>query len=527
MIPQPAVNPVNVYMNDPNAAGLSLEQVVPPPGVSHFAIPGWTGAGGLFNPGTPEFEAGALFVILQRTYEVWCDFFGTDIRWQPGMAQLPISPRAGKDYNAYYDRQALRFFYNDDPETNQTIYACESCDVVAHECGHAALDAQHPDYWNSLLAETGAFHEAFGDISAMLVTLSDPVVRAAMLAENKGDLATSNAVSRLAEQLARGIADSGHPDSVVSPDALRDAVNAFTYRDPDTLPARAPASKLSSESHSFSRIFSGAFYDLLVGLYTARREADSTLPPDDALAQARDTAGHLLAQGLVLAPKGDAPFKTVASSMFTADAQNFGGKNFPVLRQVFVARRILKADEADALKTNAGSGSIVTSALGGTASGSVGAPIPLGTAGAEAGGEIPSQVRQALKLPKREFVLTREQASRQGRVLHYTAPRVMELRGADMGVARGAMVTVTDAVAVQVDPAGRVVSSQAHKVDRVQARRIRDHVAKLVERGRVYAATPGENIDPQLLIERKQPYYVTYDRTGNKRIRRAFIACHS
>ncbi len=526
MIPQPAVNPVNVYMNDPNATGLQLEQIAAPTGMMHFAIPGWTGAGGLFNPGTPEFQAGALAVILQRTYDVWCDFFGMDIRWEPGMAQLPIAPRAGKDFKAYYDRQALRFFYNDDPVTKQTIYACESCDVVAHECGHAALDAQHPDYWNSLLAETGAFHEAFGDMSAMLVTLSDPVVRAAILAENQGDLTASNAVSRLAEQLARGIADSGQPDSVVSPDALRDAVNEFSYRDPDTLPARAPASKLSSESHSFSRIFSGAFYDLLVGIYTALRQADNTLAADAALEQARTTAGHLLAQGLILAPKGDAPFKTIASSMFTADAQNFGGKNFPVLRQVFVARRILKADEADALKKNAGSGNIETSALGGTASGAVGTPVPLGTGGAEAGGEIPAQVRRALKLPKRDYVLTREQPSRQGRVVHYTAPRDMQLRGADLGVARGAIVTVTDAVSVQVDPEGRVMSSQHHKVDQGQKRRIRDHVAKLVERGRVYAAKPGESIDPELLIERKQPYYVTYDRSGNKRIRRAFIACY-
>ena len=51
---------VNLYANDPNAKGLGLEQVTPPPGPTHFDVPGWSDAGGLFNPGTPEFQAGEL-----------------------------------------------------------------------------------------------------------------------------------------------------------------------------------------------------------------------------------------------------------------------------------------------------------------------------------------------------------------------------------------------------------------------------------------------------------------------------------
>src|SRR5574341_1466453 len=94
--------------------------------------------------------------------------------------------------------------------------------------------------------------------SWMRLTLDYPKVRAAMLAENAGDLTKSNVVSRLAEQLARGLFDSGYAQAVDSPDALRDAVNKFRYRSPDTLPGRAPASRLSSESHSFSRVFTGA-----------------------------------------------------------------------------------------------------------------------------------------------------------------------------------------------------------------------------------------------------------------------------
>ena len=72
----PSPNPINVFSNDPNAKGLSLEQVVPPQGKTRFSIPGWNGEGGLFLPGTPEFQAGELFVTLSRTYDTWVEFFG-------------------------------------------------------------------------------------------------------------------------------------------------------------------------------------------------------------------------------------------------------------------------------------------------------------------------------------------------------------------------------------------------------------------------------------------------------------------
>lgn len=519
-------NPVNVFTNDPNAKGLGLEQVAPPTGRSPFAIPGWTGAGGRFNPGTPEFQAGELHVVLNQTYAAWCDFFGADLMWQPRVPQLPIVPRAGKDLNAYYDRRGLKFFYNSDKASGQTIYTCESSDIVAHECGHAVLDAQHPDYWDSLLPETVAFHEAFGDISAILVTLGDPAVRAAILAEHDGDLAKSNAVSRLAEQLARGLYDSGYAAAVVSPDALRDAVNRFRYRDPDKLPGRAPASRLSSESHSFSRVFTGAFYELLVGIYEQSRKENAARSPDAALVQARVDAGHLLAQGLTLAPKGDAPFKTIAASMINANAQSFGGKYLAALRKAFVGRRILKASEAKGVADTEGAGHTKTSALAGTASGSIGAPLTLDPASVRIGEDLASGIRKYLSVPKLEFRLVEERPRRDSsRILHYTATRKVELKGKELGIARGAVVDVSDGLAVHVDSQGKVISSHLYKSDRAHQKRIRDHVARLVERNRVYEARKDEAVDPASLIERKKPYYITYDQEGNKRIRRAFIAC--
>jgi hypothetical protein len=446
--------------------------------------------------------------------------------WQPGCAQLPIVPRAGKDFNAYYDRKGLKFFYETVKSVGKTIYACESGDVIAHECGHAILDTQHPEYWDSLLSETGAFHEAFGDISALLIALDSPRVRAQILAENGGDLKKSNAVTRLAEQLAHGLCDAGYADAVVSADALRDLANPFRYREPDQLPGRTPAARLSSESHNFSRIFSGAFYDSLIGIYEQIRRENPAATPDAALVQARGDAGHLLAQGLVLAPRGDALFKTIAVAMLKAGRQNLGGKYFATLKKAFVARRILKGRETDAVSETAGAGHTQTSALARVVAVPVAARPRWELPETRVGEDLPSGIRRWMDLRKREMRLVDERRQRdQSRVLYYAASRRVEFGGDALGVASGVSVTLADTVAVQVDRDGKIVSSHYHQVDRGQEKRVRDHVVKLAARQRLYQAKAGEAVDPAELIAQRKPYFVDYDEQGNKRIRRAIIAC--
>jgi hypothetical protein len=499
-------------------------QVIPPQDQSPFAIPGWDGTGGLFPPGTHQFQAGQLHVVLTRTYAMWFDFFDRAWEWQPGFARLPIVPRANEEFNAYYDRTALKFCYATNPLTRETVYTCESSDIIAHECGHAILDAQHPEYWDSLLSETAAFHEAFSDFSALLVALDSPRLRALMLAENDGDLAKSNTVTRLAEQMARGLFDSGFAHAVVSANALRDLVNPFRYRDPSKLPPRTPATRLSSESHNFSRIFSGALYDVLVGIYeTLRREGRA---PDDALAEARTITGHLIAQGVLLAPKGDALFKTLAVALLTASLQNFDGKYFPILKRVLVKRRLLKGREATALREMAGIVHTRTSALEGVVT------VPLEKRPTwelpttRVGEDLPSGIRKWIPVPKTEFQLVGEKKRRdQTRLLYYIAPHRVTFTGEALREVSGAQAVLVNAVTVQVNPDGAIVAVHLHQVDRAQERRVRDHIAKLVARKRVYVPPAGASIDVQELIAQRKPYYVAYDEQGNRQIRRAFIAC--
>src|SRR5262249_25161773 len=116
--------------------------------------------------------------------------------------------------------------------------------------------------------EVGAFHESFGDMMAILCALQIDSLRAGVLEETEGRLFRSSRLSRLAEQLGWAIRQLDR--GAVEQDCLRNAVNSFFYTPPSQLPTSAPASQLSSEPHSFSRVFPAAFLQSLAGMLTTR-----------------------------------------------------------------------------------------------------------------------------------------------------------------------------------------------------------------------------------------------------------------
>lgn len=506
------------FLNDPGSKDDRPELCEVGKNAARFSIPGLPMNGELdkLEPGTIEFEASHLTLILTATYDMWANYFGADFDWEPGRV-LPVVPRAGRDLNAYYDRRALKFFYSKDFTGKRTLYSCESSDVASHECGHAVLDAHHPDYWSSFHPETGAFHEAFGDMTALLTTLQFPTVRAMMLKETGGDLRKSNNVSRLAEQLGKELyAQFGKNASGAT--FLRDLVNHFRYTETWNLPANAPATRLSSESHSFSRVFSGAFYQILVGIYELKRKADAKLSADDALVQARDDAGNLLATALDLAPPGNAIYRVIATAFIKADQHLNAGNYFELLRKVFSRRRILMAKDANQFKPH-------TKTIGTRTT-----PVRLGTlsmTGTPNEPLSPSELQAALHLGPNDVVVSRQMnAADDEKVVQYQARRMMPLRGKQFGPADGALVPVQGGLTLNVDEDGSVAASGSYRAGLEDVRAIRDHVQKLAAKDRIYDARPGDATDMMHLISLQKPYYIDYDAAGNKILRRAFIACH-
>jgi len=314
--------------NDP-LAPVGLETVTPEtPGAGEpsFTIDGPSYAPAPYAPGTLAFQYWQGEVALARTIRVWEDLFDRDFtRWHEDHPLL-VKLRAGKDLNAFYDRKSLQFFYDVDRKTRRMVYAGESLDVVAHECGHAVLDCYQPGFWSTPDLETASFHEAFADCSALLVTLSDTAVCAALLEEAKGSWDKSNQVSRLAEALGRAIYDNYGPRAVSDPTRLRDARNDFRYADPGSLPSNADDAVLAAEPHSFSRVFTGIFYDALI---RALARALQDTPGVEAIERARRLLGVLLARAIEKLPPGHARYADIAALMRSVDQSDEGGLATP------------------------------------------------------------------------------------------------------------------------------------------------------------------------------------------------------
>lgn len=259
--------------------------------------------------------------------------------------RLPVILDDGVDLNAFYtrggfgDAPGLHFFH--DSVGGRTFFSGESPDVACHEMGHAFLDAVRPELFDATTIETAAFHESCGDMTSLLSALQVPSFRQKVFDETGGVLNRTSRLSRLAEQLGFAIRVQ-HPDAV-DPDCLRNAANSFFYRDPQTLPPSAPASQLSSEPHSFSRVFTAAFLDVLAAIL----KVISDPPTVNDVVKATQDAGALLLAGVLDAPVVPDYYSQVAAHMISAgEAVPFNGKYRDALKSAFVRRGILSLQAA-------------------------------------------------------------------------------------------------------------------------------------------------------------------------------------
>ena len=125
---------------------------------------------------------------------------------------------------------------------------------MAHELGHAILDAMRPDFWSVQALEIWSFHEAFADITAILSLMQHDEILDRALYETKGDLSKPNVISRLAEEMGDIIYEITRGRGGMKPGALRNATNKFRYIHPSKLPKNAPNNKLGSRSVTVSGV---------------------------------------------------------------------------------------------------------------------------------------------------------------------------------------------------------------------------------------------------------------------------------
>ena len=219
--------------------------------------------------------------------------------------------------------------------------------MVSHEAGHAILDGIKPGLMGWFAgAEAEAFHESFGDMTAILTTLQDDRVVDRVADQTGGDLRKQNVVAALGEDLSLGINNSIFNGTKPAGWTIRNAINSFTYADPSTLPSNPKDdNQLGREAHNFSRLFTGAFYDILTGL-TAQQMAAGKAPAD-AIKAARDILTPLTARMVELGPNRMKKYSEMADAMIAADKKDFNGAHTALLTSVFANRKIRPANATD------------------------------------------------------------------------------------------------------------------------------------------------------------------------------------
>lgn len=328
----PPTATIEYLLNDPLTPNLKEKIEVPfLTDTPRFFVQGWKG----YAVSDIQKQAAQVYACMCNTMSMVKKVYARPIHWAATEA-LVVNPRAGRGLNAFYDRAALNFMFEEHPITKKLVFSCESVNVVAHELGHAILDALRPDFWNVQSLEVFAFHESFSDIISMLCTLQSDLVIDYVLKETNNNPRSSNVVSRIAEQMGNFMHALGKKN--VEVDALRNAANNLMYVPPETLPKTTNNMSLSQEPHNFSRVFTGIWFDCLISLY---ENEVTQKPAHDTLKAARDMMAYITVNAMGMVAVNPRFYTAVAKSMLAVAQAKYGNACFSVLRKVFLKRKVI------------------------------------------------------------------------------------------------------------------------------------------------------------------------------------------
>lgn len=202
--PHRTPNPVTVTVRGPLLAGPIGERmavfdyhvdrdVVFPP-----ATPRKDGSFPDYELSDMRFHQLNAYAIAARATELVELELGRPLRWGFDGSRLLVVPHAGILENAYYSAEShsLQFYsFMRGRRTRRAYHTALAHDIVAHEAGHAILDAVRPRYYEPFEPETSALHEAIGDLTAVFAALSHQGVQRRVV----GSLDRLNLLSEIAE----------------------------------------------------------------------------------------------------------------------------------------------------------------------------------------------------------------------------------------------------------------------------------------------------------------------------------------
>jgi len=305
------------------------------------------------KPASPAFLAtnayGTVFDTIRMFEEP--EALGRKVTWAFPGEQLLVVPRAGEWANAVYDRatRSLQFYWFESDKLGR-IYTALSRDIVAHESGHALLDAVVPSLHDGSTPESLAIHEAIADLVAVLMSLRSSPLRIRVLATTDNDISNATAFSSIAERFGQAqLSPNEMPRQ-----ALRMLLNDNTMSTVD-----------KTDPHPLSTVMSGLFYQTLVDVFEtgkANNIADGMAVGPAAgksLGSAAVIFRKLLLRGIDYLPPGELTFADIGRATIAADAAADPGNDaFATIRQLFaqrfVDREIVTSIDQLAVETPAG-----------------------------------------------------------------------------------------------------------------------------------------------------------------------------
>ncbi len=273
-------------------------------------LPDPVGTGGQYQLPAALDDPGRLalsvFGTVLETLELFEreDVLGHQIRWAFDSPQLLVVPRAGIWDNAFYDRYSRSLQFFSFGAGDRLVHTAWSRDIVAHETGHAIVDALLPAFYDALTPETLALHEALGDLTAAVMALKSPQLRDWLVRQGKADLRTDNPIAELATQF--GVARQGV--------SLRNLRNDRTM-----------ASVGSDEPHALCEVLTGAVWAAMVhqhGYALEKAAADQSATGavlGRALGITADRMARILFRALDYLPPAEATFADYARAVLCAD----------------------------------------------------------------------------------------------------------------------------------------------------------------------------------------------------------------
>jgi hypothetical protein len=321
-------------------------------GPRHPPVPAHEGHFDHLVAGTREFSCAHMYAVVRRTLDIWEDYLGRLIPWhfETDFARLMLIPliqwgnaQSGYGFIEFGFGRAPNGLDLDNPY-------CENFDVLAHELGHSIIFSivGFPDSDAAITDEYGGFHESAGDLTSLVASLHFEKVIGALLDATHGNLFTRNELERVGE-----LRDSRE---------IRRAFNSLRLED------------VNAEPHDLSQPLTGALFDVFVEVFQKRlvernliskeladrsyNEANSAHDDGavqagfdaayagnasgfaDALREARDYWGRLLAVAWSSLDANFLTYAKIAAATLEADRQLAGGANLDTIRGSFAWRHI-------------------------------------------------------------------------------------------------------------------------------------------------------------------------------------------